>query len=144
MNYLKYLTEKDIAKTLEKCNLEINNDTPNSLIYSKNKDFVLISCKKIVLDKSDEALNDLIKNFTSVLKTSPFIEHFTKHGIILYMSNFELIDNFNKEDYSNILYDTIYEKLRNNKKLQARYKKEFTEYHSNELSADKNNEESLF
>lgn len=144
MNYLKYLTEKDIAKTLEKCNLEINNDTPNSLIYSKNKDFVLISCKKIVLDKSDEALNDLIKNFTSVLKTGPFIEHFTKHGIILYMSNFELIDNFNKEDYSNILYDTIYEKLSNNKNLQARYKKEFTEFHLKELSSDENNEESLF
>lgn len=138
MNYIKFLSKQDIIKMLQKCNLKINEDVKNNFSYSQNKDLILISCKKIVLDKSDEALNELISNFTNVLSANSFIKYFTENGIMLFLTSFELIDNFNNLDYSDILYETIFDKLKNRKSLQKQYKKDFIKFHSEENNEDNN------
>lgn len=129
MNYLELLDKKDIVNLLEKCNLQFDKKTDEPLRYSEDKKTAIIFCTKILYSSKDLAYNEILKKFKGKFNLSNFNSDIFSSDPVVLLTEFELIDSFNNQDYTNILFETLTNKLNGNEKLQKKYKKDFVKYH---------------
>ena len=132
MNYLCLLNENDIKKLLEKCNLQFDVKTTEPVRFSEDKKMALIFCTKIMVSNEDKAKDEALKFMKAKFHLNNFNTGLFSLDPVVLLSEFELIDSINNQDYTDILFNTINEKLSDNIKMQKKYKKDFLKYHSHQ------------